>query len=155
EFQVQVVQVDAEALEEVDGDRLLLLEQSHEDVLGAEVVVAVPVGLLVGQLHHAEGRVGEGVEHGAPASGVGMVNGSLLKCLMVPSNSATSSGVMSAHPPAARRIASSGSRIKCNVTRYPSGKKLTSSRVMGLPWITPLKAVGMSIINLRGSASVA
>ena len=55
--------VDVEVLEHVGGDPAALLDEAEQDVLGADVLVVEPLGLLVGQLHHFPGTVRETLVH--------------------------------------------------------------------------------------------
>jgi hypothetical protein len=58
-----LVQVDRHVLEHVGRDAGALLDEAEQDVLGAEVLVVEPLGLLAGQVHHLLGAVCEAVEH--------------------------------------------------------------------------------------------
>jgi hypothetical protein len=55
---------DVEVFEHVRRDAAPLLDEAQEHVLGADVLVVEPLGLLVGQLHHFAGPVGETLVHG-------------------------------------------------------------------------------------------
>ena len=69
------LQRDAEALERLRGDALTLVDETEQDVLGADVVVAEHAGFFLGQHDHPSCSVGEPLEHvfaprqrtGAPA----------------------------------------------------------------------------------------
>ena len=52
-----------EVLEHVGSDAGALLDQPEQDVLGADVLVVEPLGLLVGQSHDLAGSIGEALEH--------------------------------------------------------------------------------------------
>jgi len=56
-------QVDVEVFQHVGGDATALLDQTEEDVLGADVLMVEPLGLLVGQLHHLPGTVRKSLVH--------------------------------------------------------------------------------------------
>ena len=56
-------QVDVQVLQDVRGDAAALLDQAEQDVFGADVLVVESLGLLVGQLHHLAGTVGEAFIH--------------------------------------------------------------------------------------------
>ena len=56
-------QVDVEVFQDVGGDTAPLLDEAEKDVLGADVFVVEPLGLLVGQLHHFASTVGETLVH--------------------------------------------------------------------------------------------
>ena len=55
---------DAEGLEGLRGDALALVDETEQDVLGADVVVVEEAGLLLRQDHDSTGPVGETFEQG-------------------------------------------------------------------------------------------
>ena len=57
------LQRDAEALQSLGGDALTLVDQTQEDVLGADVVVAEHPGFFLRQDDHPAGSVCEPLEH--------------------------------------------------------------------------------------------
>src|SRR5262249_51951177 len=63
DFQADLAEVDVEVLQDVGGDAGPLLDEAEEDVLGADVLVVEALRLLVGQLHHLTGPVGESLIH--------------------------------------------------------------------------------------------
>ena len=63
DLEADLAQVDVEVLQDVGGDAGAFLDQAEEDVLGADVLVVEALGLLVGQLHHLAGPVGEAFVH--------------------------------------------------------------------------------------------
>ena len=52
-------EIKAHLLKDADGDALAELDQSQEDVLGADVIVVKAVGFLAGQRQHLLGAGGE------------------------------------------------------------------------------------------------
>jgi len=56
-------QVDVEVLQHIRRDPAAFLDQSEQDMLGADVFVVEPLSLLVGQLHDLPGAVGEAFVH--------------------------------------------------------------------------------------------
>ncbi len=62
-------QVDVQVLQDVGGDAAALLDQAEQDVFGADVLVVEALGLLVGQLHHLAGTVGEAFIHAVDSDG--------------------------------------------------------------------------------------
>ncbi len=58
-----LLQVHAEVLQHVGPDARAFLDQAQQDVLGADVLVIEPLGLLVGQTHDAPGPVCKPFEH--------------------------------------------------------------------------------------------
>ena len=63
DLEADLAQIDVEVLEHVGGDAAAFLDQAQQDVLGADVFVVEALGLLVGQLHHLAGPVGESFVH--------------------------------------------------------------------------------------------
>ena len=57
------VERDAERLERLGGDALTLVDETEQDVLGADVVVVEHLGLFLGQDDDTTGSVGESLEH--------------------------------------------------------------------------------------------
>ena len=64
DLEADLAQVDVEVLEDVGADSGALLDEAEQDVLGPDVLVVEPLGLLVGEGHHLAGSVGESFEHG-------------------------------------------------------------------------------------------
>ncbi|SKT88236.1 Protein of uncharacterised function (DUF3170) [Mycobacteroides abscessus subsp. abscessus] len=60
-------QRDAQRLERLGGDALALMDQTQQDVLGADVVVVEHAGLFLGQHNHPPGAVSESLEHRSPS----------------------------------------------------------------------------------------
>ena len=63
DLEADLAQVDVEVLQDVGGDAAAFLDQAEQDVLGADVLVVEALGLLIGQLHHLAGPVGESFIH--------------------------------------------------------------------------------------------
>ena len=63
DLQADLAQVDVEVLQDIGGDADPFLDQAQQDVLGADVLVVEALRLLVGQLHHLAGPVGESFVH--------------------------------------------------------------------------------------------
>ena len=63
DLQADLAQVDVEVLQHVGGDAGAFLDQAQQDVLGADVFVVEALGLLIGQLHHLAGSIGESFVH--------------------------------------------------------------------------------------------
>ena len=63
DLQANLAQVDVEVLEDVGGDAGAFLDQAEQDVLGADVLVVEALRLLIGELHHLAGPVGESFVH--------------------------------------------------------------------------------------------
>ncbi len=63
DFEADLAQIDVEVLQHVGRNAAALFDQSQQDVLGADVFVVEALGLLVGQLHHLAGAVGESFVH--------------------------------------------------------------------------------------------
>jgi hypothetical protein len=63
DLQADLAQVHVEVLEHVGPDPRAFLDQPEQDVLGADVFVVEPLGLLVGQGHHLPRPIGEAFEH--------------------------------------------------------------------------------------------
>ncbi len=63
DLEADLAQVDVEVLEHVGGDAAAFFDQAQQHVLGADVFVVEPLGLLVGQLHHLAGPVGKAFVH--------------------------------------------------------------------------------------------
>src|SRR6185436_5921360 len=57
-------------LEHVGRDAAALLDETEQDVLGAQVLVVEPLRLLAGEVHHLLRAVREAVEHGGWIPGV-------------------------------------------------------------------------------------
>ena len=57
------VERDAERLEGLGGDALALVDETEQDVLGADVVVVEHLRLFLGEDDDATGAVGESLEH--------------------------------------------------------------------------------------------
>ena len=64
DFHADFPQVDIEVFQNVGGDAAPLLDEPEENVLRANVLVVESLGLLIGQLHHFPGTVGETLVHG-------------------------------------------------------------------------------------------
>ena len=58
-LQADLAEVDVQVLQHVGGHAAAFLDQAQQDVLGADVFVVEPLGLLVGQLHDLACAVGE------------------------------------------------------------------------------------------------
>jgi len=58
-----LLQLDFEVLQDLGGDATAFLHQSEQDVLGPDVVVPEPLGLLAGEAHDLAGPLGESVKH--------------------------------------------------------------------------------------------
>jgi len=71
DFHADLPQVDVEVLEHVGGDAAPLLDEAEENVLGADVLVVEPLGLLVGQLHHLASPVCKTLVHEEVPSSLG------------------------------------------------------------------------------------
>ena len=63
DFEADLAQIDVEVLQHVGGDAAAFLDQAQQHVLGADVFVVEPLGLLVGQLHDLAGAIGESFVH--------------------------------------------------------------------------------------------
>ena len=63
DLQADLAQIDVQVLQHVGGHAAAFLDQAQQDVLGADVFVVEPLGLLVGQLHHLAGAVGKSFVH--------------------------------------------------------------------------------------------
>ena len=63
DLQADLAQIDVEVLQHVGRDAAAFLDQAQQDVLGADVFVVEPLGLLVGQLHDLAGAVGKSLVH--------------------------------------------------------------------------------------------
>ncbi len=57
------IERDAERLERLGGDTLALVDETEQDVLGADVVVVEHLRLFLGEHNHATGTVRESLEH--------------------------------------------------------------------------------------------
>src|SRR5437879_6443394 len=64
DFAANPVEIDGQVLQDVRSDTGTLPYQTQENVLGADVLVIEALRLLVGQLHHFAGSVGETLVHG-------------------------------------------------------------------------------------------
>ena len=64
-----LAQIDVEILEDVGGHAAAFLDQAEQDVFRADVLVVEALGLLIGQLHHPAGTVGEAFEHAVDSDG--------------------------------------------------------------------------------------
>src|SRR4051794_9639632 len=64
-----LAQVDIEVFQDVGGDAAALLDQAEQDVFRADVLVVEALGLLIGQLHHLAGTVGEAFIHAVDSDG--------------------------------------------------------------------------------------
>ena len=64
------VERDAERLQRLGGDALALVDETEQDVLGADVVVVEHLGLFLGQDDDATCTVGESFEHDVSLSKV-------------------------------------------------------------------------------------
>ena len=64
DLQTDLAQIDVEVLQHVGGHPAPLFDQAQEDVLGADIFVIEPLGLLVGQLHDLPGAVSKSLVHG-------------------------------------------------------------------------------------------
>ena len=60
------IQADSQRLQRPGRDTVALADQSEQDVLGADVVVLKPPGLVLSQAHNLPGPVGEPLEHRLP-----------------------------------------------------------------------------------------
>src|SRR5690606_13151443 len=56
-------QRDVQGLQRLRGDALTLVDETEQDVLGADVVVVEHLGLFLGQDDNAASSVGETLEH--------------------------------------------------------------------------------------------
>ena len=84
DLEADLAQVDVEVLQDVGGDAAALLDQAEQDVFGADVLVVEALGLLVGQLHHLAGTIGEAFIHAVDSdgsTGPSPVQGLLILCL--------------------------------------------------------------------------
>ena len=63
DLDADLAEVDVEVLQHVGRHAAAFLDQAQQDVLGADVLVVEALGLLVGQLHHLPGTVGETFVH--------------------------------------------------------------------------------------------
>ena len=63
DLQADLAQVDVQVLQHVGRHAAAFLDQAQQHVLGADVFVVEPLGLLVGQLHHLAGTIGEAFVH--------------------------------------------------------------------------------------------
>ena len=64
DFEADLAQIDVEVLQHVGGHAAAFLDQAQQHVLGADVFVVEPLGLLVGQLHDLAGAIGKSFVHG-------------------------------------------------------------------------------------------
>ena len=62
-LQADLAQVDVQVLQHVGRHPAALLDQAQQDVLGADIFVIEPLGLLIGQLHDLPGAVGKSFVH--------------------------------------------------------------------------------------------
>ena len=65
-LEAHLAQVDVQVLQHVRADARAFLHQAEQDVLGPDVLVVEPLGLLVGQGHDLAGPIGESFEHAEP-----------------------------------------------------------------------------------------
>ena len=65
DLEADLAQVDVQVLQDVGRHAAAFLDQAQQDVLGADVFVVEPLGLLVGQLHDLAGTVGKSFVHDA------------------------------------------------------------------------------------------
>ena len=63
DLEADLPQVDVQVLQHVGRHPAAFLDQAQQDVLGADVFVVEPLGLLVGQLHDLAGAVGKSFVH--------------------------------------------------------------------------------------------
>ena len=70
DLQADLAQIDVEVLQHVGRHAAAFLDQAQQDVLGADVFVVEPLGLLVGQLHDLPGAVGKSFVHVSVLSSV-------------------------------------------------------------------------------------
>ncbi len=63
DLQADLAEIDLEVLQHVGGHAAAFLDQAEQDVLGADVFVIEPLGLLVCQLHHLAGAVSKSFVH--------------------------------------------------------------------------------------------
>ena len=63
DFQADLAQVDVQVLQNVGADAAAFLDQTQQDVLGADVFVIEALGFLVGQGHDFAGAVGKSFKH--------------------------------------------------------------------------------------------
>ena len=63
DLQADLPQIDVEVLQDVRRNATPLLDQSQQDVFGADVFMVEPLRLLVGQLHDLPGAIGEAFVH--------------------------------------------------------------------------------------------
>src|SRR5690606_7591673 len=61
---------DVEALESLRSDTLTLVDETQQDVLGADVVVAEHARFFLRKHHDPSGPVGESLEHVVPSAGL-------------------------------------------------------------------------------------
>ena len=66
DLEANLAQVDVQVLEDVGADARAFLDQTQQDVLGADVLVIEALGLLVGQGHDFPSAIGETFEHHDP-----------------------------------------------------------------------------------------
>ncbi len=63
DLEPDLAQIDVEVLEHVGADARAFLDQAEQDVLGPDVLVVEPLGLLVGQGHDLSRSIGEPFKH--------------------------------------------------------------------------------------------
>ena len=63
DLQADLAKIDVEVLQHVGRDPAAFLDQTQEDVLGADIFVIEPLRFLVGQLHHLAGAVSKSLVH--------------------------------------------------------------------------------------------
>ena len=72
DFKPNLAEIDVEVFQHVGGNTRAFLDQPQQNVLGADVLVVEPLGLLVGQLHHLACPIGETFVHLSLSVLVGM-----------------------------------------------------------------------------------
>ena len=63
DLETDLAEVHVEVLQDVGRDAGAFLDQPQQHVLGPDVLVVEPLSLLVGQLHHLPGPIGESLVH--------------------------------------------------------------------------------------------
>ena len=63
DFEPDLAEIDVEILQHVRRDAAALLDQTQQDVFGADILMVKPLCLLIGQLHDLPGTVGESFVH--------------------------------------------------------------------------------------------
>ena len=68
-LKANLAEIDIKVLQHVGGNAGTFLHQSKQDVLGADVFVIEPLGLLIGQLHYLAGAISESLVHAEASEG--------------------------------------------------------------------------------------